>query len=198
MIVRTDDTFEEGAVSNFGNGDGRFVGLTGGIGYMFGDYIQFGAATYDAVETFEGVKTELPFAGIRIKDSTGQCISANPIDPTDLVFSDEFETMKLGVNRIISCNLAVVDAADVDAKCGNMNIEYLYSKISALPVYGVANLDTSKDWVINNDSPSTGAIITSGTCTFRMPVITIVYQKFGYQNNFRYKIMAMDYEFKDR
>jgi hypothetical protein len=119
VVIRNEKDFIDGAITSVQGKDGKYVGFSGGIGYNFGDFVQFGAATYDTVQKFEGVKTELPFAGLRIKDISGKCIlaAAAPIPPAvELeVFSQEFESLRLGVNKLTSCKFEVTSRAELDS-----------------------------------------------------------------------------------
>lgn len=178
VVVRGSNDFTDGSSFDFNGWNGRYVGFTGGIGYRFGDYVQFGKATYDT--SFQGVKTELPFSGIRMRDSTGNCITIDSDKSEEAVFSENFETLNLGVNKILSCKLEISSVSNLNTSCNTLAFQYLYNHLNALPIYGVANLDFSQDWVIYNDNDTPSYSEGTGKCTFKLPKISIIYQKFGY------------------
>jgi hypothetical protein len=43
IIVTSSENFNYGVKTKVADKEGRYVGMTGGIGYKFGDYVHFGA-----------------------------------------------------------------------------------------------------------------------------------------------------------
>ena len=197
--MRGDSDFVDGSKFELGDyGQGRFVGTTGGIGYRFGDFITFGTygASTASTTAFE-VKVEVPYPGFRIKDSLGKCV-LGPVDTSKKIFSTEFESLRLGVNRIMSCNFIAKDLADFNSQCGKLSIQSLQLGFTAAPKFGIADLDKMSDWVTTQSRPLTAAAPTSGVCNVSLPSVTLIYQKFGRQNNFKYRISSLNYKFNDR
>jgi hypothetical protein len=74
----------------------------------------------------------------------------------------------------------------------------MHEKMTAVPIYGIGNLDNLQDWVTTEPSPLTPSTQTTGQCTSVTSGVTIIYQKFGRRNNFRYRINLIEYQFKSK
>ena len=70
--------------------------------------------------------------------------------------------------------------------------------LTAVPKYGVGNLDFRDDWVLSSPSPLSTSQDSVGQCTFVLPALNIIYSKVGVQKNFRYRINQMTYTFKSK
>lgn len=139
----------------------------------------------------------MPYSGIRIKDSLGKCILA-PVTANTQVFSQEFETLRLGVNRIISCDFRATSLSDFNSQCSNLNIQRVQQNFSAVPKFGIADLDKQSDWVTTQPRPLSTTPPTSGVCNVSLPAVTLIYQKFGRKNNYKYRINSLSYKFTDK